>query len=168
MTPRADVPSEPDWFESAPFGPPDESGHASAEAGLRFRCTQCGNCCTGAPGTVALSEQDIAALSKSLGLDRVEFIKRYTKPMDGGLSLTERLTAFGWDCVFLDRQAVPGKAVCGLYEDRPMQCRTWPFWKKNLDTPRSWEKARTICPGMNHGPLHEPATIRITRNQSPI
>ena len=160
--------SSADWFEAAPFGPTDARGHASPEDGLRFRCTQCGNCCTGAPGTVALSEEDIAALSSRLGLAEEDFTQQYTKPMDGGLSLTERLTAHGWDCVFLDRQSVPGKAVCALYEDRPQQCRTWPFWKKNLETLRSWDQASRVCPGMNSGPLHESATIRLTREQSPI
>ncbi|MGD1916610.1 MAG: YkgJ family cysteine cluster protein [Phycisphaerales bacterium] len=157
-----------DWFEAAPFGPADDQGHASTEDGLRFQCTQCGNCCTGAPGTVLLSEHDILALSTRLGVDRAGFTERYTKPMDGGLSLSERLTAFGWDCVFLDRETVPGKAVCGVYEDRPVQCRTWPFWKKNLDDPRSWDRATQTCPGMNSGPLHDSYAVRLTRDQSPI
>ena len=157
-----------DWFEAAPFGPGDDRRHTTTEDGLRFRCTMCGNCCTGAPGTVALGESDVAALSSRLGLRPASFIEQYTKPMDGGLSLTERLTAFGWDCVFLDRTSVLGKAVCGVYEDRPLQCRTWPFWKRNLETPRSWDQASQTCPGMNSGPLHESRAVRLTRDKSPI
>eukprot|EP00961_Rhodomonas_salina_P046921 629705-Rhodomonas_salina.2 len=28
-----------------------------------------------------------------------------------------------------------GKAICSLYEARPKQCRTWPFWPENLASP---------------------------------
>jgi len=157
-----------DWFEAAPFGPVDETGRAAEEDGLRFSCTMCGNCCTGALGTVALEAADVDALANRLGLDRDDFVERYTKPMDDGLSLNERLTAFGWDCVFLDRASVPGKAVCGMYEDRPLQCRTWPFWKRNLESPSTWAAASRTCPGMNRGPLHGAAAVRLTRDKSPI
>ena len=157
-----------DWFDAAPFGPADGHGRPRVERGLRFACTMCGNCCTGAPGTVALEDADVAALSSRLGLEREAFVDGYTKPMDGGLSLNERLTAFGWDCVFLDRTAAPGRAVCGVYEDRPLQCRTWPFWKRNLESERTWAGASRTCPGMNRGPMHDAATVRLTRNQSPI
>ncbi|MEQ8844729.1 MAG: YkgJ family cysteine cluster protein [Phycisphaerales bacterium] len=157
-----------DWFDAAPFGPVDEHGRPRVERGLRFSCTMCGNCCTGAPGTVALEDADVVALSNRLGLEREAFVAGYTKPMDGGLSLNERLTAFGWDCVFLDRTAVPGKAVCGVYEDRPLQCRTWPFWKANLASERAWASASRTCPGMNRGRLHAAEAIRVTREGSPI
>ena len=61
----------------------------------------------------------------------------------------------GIDCVFLDRDSVPGKAVCGLYEVRPVQCRTWPFWPEVLRNERAWNrmKKNTPCPGMGKGQL---------------
>ena len=157
-----------DWFERSPFGPPDAEGRRTTEDGLRFRCTMCGNCCTGALGTVAIDDAEIDALARRLGIAREAFIERYTKPMETGRSLVEKLTAFGWDCVFLDRTSVPGKAVCGLYEDRPLQCRTWPFWKQNLESERAWNRASAACPGMNHGPLHDARTVRLTRDKSPV
>ncbi len=157
-----------DWFERSPFGPPDEDGQSSTEKGLRFRCTMCGNCCTGAPGTVMLDASARTALAKLLQLSEPDFVEQYTKPIDGGISLGERLTAFGWDCVFLDRTTVPGKAVCGVYESRPIQCRTWPFWKRNLVEERAWDRASVTCPGMNTGPLTPARTVRLTRDASPI
>lgn len=154
-----------DWFERSPFTPGVRGG---VEGGLRFRCTMCGNCCTGAPGTVVLDAGERRALAGALGLGEAEFLERYTKPMDGGVSLGERLTAFGWDCVFLDRTAVPGRAVCGVYEHRPLQCRTWPFWKRNLGDERAWDRAGATCPGINAGPLTPARLVRLTRDSSPI
>lgn len=161
------------WFAHAPFGPHDAHGRATTEDGLRFRCTMCGNCCTGPPGTVQLDEHELRTLASRLGLSQADFIERYTKPMTGAQggaqhSLTERLTAFGYDCVFLDRESVPGKAICGVYEDRPAQCRTWPFWKRNLADERAWDRASATCPGINTGPLVPSQQVMLTRDASPI
>lgn len=157
-----------DWFERSPFGPRNAANHAKTENGLRFACTMCGNCCTGVPGTVMVSQAEIAALANRLGIDPEAFERKYTKATEEGRSLVERLTAFGWDCVFLDRASVPGKAVCGVYHDRPAQCRTWPFWKRNLIDERSWASASATCPGMNRGPLVPARSVRLTRDASPI
>lgn len=151
--------SRREWFdEPGPDGVP----------GLRFACTCCGNCCTGPEGFVLVSDAEALALARRLDLPAAEFLERYTRMLPEGRSLTERLTEFGHDCVFLDRDAVPGRAVCGVYEDRPAQCRTWPFWKALLRSPGAWRRARAICPGMDTGPRHDPATIRLTRERSPL
>jgi Fe-S-cluster containining protein len=78
-------------------------------------------------------------------------------------SLREKVTSFGNDCIFLDRESIPGKAVCGLYEARPEQCRTWPFWEGNLRSRKSWEetKKHVPCPGMDTGPVHDFVEITI-------
>ncbi|WP_296458322.1 hypothetical protein [Rubinisphaera sp.] len=34
--------------------------------GLKFECTQCGNCCTGGPGAVWVSEEEIQAIAEYL------------------------------------------------------------------------------------------------------
>ena len=39
--------------------------------GLRFECTQCGNCCTGPPGRVWFSEEEGEAMAENLGVDVV-------------------------------------------------------------------------------------------------
>ena len=43
------------------------------EKGLRFECTQCGNCCTGAPGYVWVNREEIAALAKSFSMSVASF-----------------------------------------------------------------------------------------------
>lgn len=131
--------------------------------GLQFECTLCGNCCTGPEGVVLFTPDEGEAMARTLGLPLEEFLGRYSRKLGRERSLTERKTEFGNDCVFLDRTTVPGKAVCGLYEARPAQCRTWPFWEGNLRSRKAWEqtKARVPCPGMDAGPRHDLVQIRV-------
>jgi uncharacterized protein len=120
--------------------------------GLRFTCTQCGNCCTGAPGSIWVSEAEIAALALRLGIDEAAFRKRYTRTVKGrGVSLVEKPNN---DCVFWAR----GRG-CTVYEDRPKQCRTWPFWRPLLESRADWDASAEGCPGMNRGKLHAAASI---------
>lgn len=147
-----------EWFDT----PDPDTG----ESGLRFGCSLCGNCCTGAPGYVLVSEAEIARLARRLAITPERFCELYTHQIRQGISLTERATAFGMDCVFLDRDAIPGKAVCSVYEDRPDQCQTWPFWKSNLKNRRAWAVAGRSCPGMDQGTLIPPEQIRIQRDRT--
>jgi Fe-S-cluster containining protein len=134
--------------------------------GLRFACTMCGNCCTGPEGVVWFTAEEGRRIAGLLGVDEKAFYRDYARKLDEGWSLNERRTEFGLDCVFLDRQSVPGKAVCGIYDARPTQCRTWPFWPDNLRTRRTWDqvKRRTPCPGMDSGKLVPIEQIRIQRD----
>ncbi len=106
-------------------------------------------------------------MAARLGLAEAVFLERYTRRIGQRRSLNETRTSFGHDCVFLDRTTHPGKAICGLYDARPMQCRTWPFWPENLESPEAWRavKERTPCPGMDSGPVHDFVTITIERDR---
>lgn len=134
--------------------------------GLRFSCTQCGNCCTGPPGAVWFTPEEGTAMARKLSIDEGDFYRLYARKVDGRWSLTERPSRHGQDCVFLDRESAPGAAVCSLYEARPTQCRTWPFWPENLSSKRAWvsAKKRTPCPGMDNGNLVPIVQIRIQRD----
>jgi hypothetical protein len=46
-----------------------------------------------------------------------------------------------------------------VYEDRPRQCRTWPFWRYNVSSPWHWRREAKRCPGMNRGRLYPPDLI---------
>lgn len=145
------------------YARPDPTGETrTGEVGLRFECTQCGNCCTGPPGYVLFTGAEADVMARALGIDRDEFDRLYTRDVPEGRSLTERHTPHGFDCVFLDRETRPGKALCRVYTARPAQCRTWPFWKENLRTPHHWRNAGRTCPGMNTGALHSPEHIELT------
>ena len=112
--------------------------------GLKFECTQCGNCCTGAPGAVWISEdelQDIADhLNKSIGEVRL----MHTRIVRGRLSLREYANG---DCVFFDGES----RGCTIYEARPIQCRTWPFWRSNIASSKDWQETQRECPGAGQG-----------------
>ena len=149
---------------------PDETGKTGSgewyAAGLHFECTQCGNCCTGPPGTVWFDAQEATRMAEVLGVDEKTFYRRYARRVDRRWSLKENDTPHGYDCVFLDRETVPGKAICSVYDARPTQCRTWPFWPENLESKQAWAaaKRRTPCPGMDNGPLIPVEDIRIIRD----
>ncbi len=136
--------------------------------GLSFSCTLCGNCCTGPEGYVLVDDAEVAALARRMALSVGDFLARYTRETSMGRSLTERMTDAGLDCVFLDREKIPGKAVCGVYEDRPRQCRTWPFWKSNLTSRNAWDRAKRTCPGMDKGKLYTVQQIRVLRDVVPM
>ena len=42
---------------------------------------------------------------------------------------------------------------CTVYDTRPRQCRTWPFWNSNLRSREAWDEAAEACPGCNKGDL---------------
>jgi len=111
--------------------------------GLQFGCTQCGNCCTGAPGYVWITPEDMRKMAEYLGLAFEEFTRKYVRHFKQGYSLIEKPN---FDCIFLERTG--GKATCRIYPVRPTQCRTWPFWKENLKSETAWKKAAETCPGM--------------------
>lgn len=113
--------------------------------GLRFECTQCGNCCTGEPGFVWVDDAEIAALAERLEIPIEEMVGFYTKPLHGKRSLREKANG---DCVFFKE----GEG-CTVYELRPRQCRTWPFWESNLVNRRAWDRMKQGCPGAGHGEL---------------
>jgi len=134
--------------------------------GLKFSCTQCGNCCTGPPGYVWFDGDEAKAMADHLNISPNTLRRRYAHKIDGQWSLNEQKTEHGYDCVFLKRTD-EGKALCSIYTVRPTQCRTWPFWPENLQTPSSWRRAAQRCPGIDHGTLYPVDQIRIIRNRNP-
>lgn len=146
---------------------PGAGGEEWYADGLRFACTMCGNCCSGPPGFVWFNEAEGLAMAQKLGVEEAEFYRRYARRIEGRWSLREIASkAHGLSCVFLDRESKPGKAICSLYEARPTQCRTWPFWPENLSSLGQWERVkRTVpCPGMDSGKLVPIESIRIQRD----
>jgi uncharacterized protein len=113
--------------------------------GLRFKCTGCGECCTGSPGIVRISEEEIEAAAHHLGISKANFIKTYTRLIHGNYALKERMqTRSQYDCIFLKEKR------CTIYDVRPKQCRTFPWWKDLLSEKENWEETASYCEGINH------------------
>jgi len=125
---------------------PSEPSAPWYKDGLHFECTQCGKCCTGAPGYVWVDEEEVEALSIRLGVSEQDFLHDYTRRVGNRRSLNEKPNH---DCVFYD--AAVG---CTVYDQRPRQCRSWPFWDSNLKSERHWQKTVEICPGSGEGRLY--------------
>lgn len=115
--------------------------------GLKFQCTACGDCCTGAPGYVWVDATEIAKLAKHVGLTVAEFEAKFVRKVGDRKSLIEYENG---DCVFFDNQT----RKCKVYEARPQQCHTWPFWESNLRTPKTWQHTCEVCPGSGKGKLY--------------
>ena len=116
-------------------------------AGLGFECLECGHCCSGPEeGYVWVTKKEIAAIAKNLRMSEQSFIARYVRQIVRRFSLIERSDSK--DCVFLTNEG------CRIYSVRHKQCRTWPFWTSNIDTPEDWSLAAQRCPGINRGSLY--------------
>ena len=122
------------------------AGQPWFQDGLRFTCTQCGDCCTGAPGYVWVNQEEIAALARRFELSVDEFEHKYVRKIGIRKSLVECPNG---DCVLFDTQT----RKCTVYEDRPRQCKTWPFWDSNLKSEESWAHTCQVCPGSGRGNL---------------
>jgi uncharacterized protein len=113
--------------------------------GLQFDCTGCGDCCTGAPGYVWVTGEEIRGLAKAVGLSLEEFEATYVRQIGVRRSLIEYDNG---DCVLFDSE----RRHCTAYEARPRQCKTWPFWESTASTPEDWEETCRACPGCGEGP----------------
>jgi len=110
--------------------------------GLRFECTGCGKCCTGAPGYTWVNEKEIASIAEYLNISVDLFARRYLRKIGKRFSLVEYKQ--NYDCVFLKDQR------CSIYPVRPTQCRTFPWWAENLSSPEAWHEAAKRCEGIRH------------------
>jgi len=114
--------------------------------GLRFECSQCGDCCSGAPGYVWVNKAEVHALAAQVGMAPEDFERSYVRKVGVRMSLGERENG---DCVLFDGTT----RKCTVYENRPRQCRTWPWWNSNVATPEAWKQTCQVCPGSGRGKL---------------
>ena len=129
--------------------------------GLRFQCSECGDCCTGAPGFVWVTPEEVTKLAGTQNMEEEEFRDKYTRRIGARISLVEFPNG---DCVFFD----PEKRNCRVYDVRPSQCQTWPFWESNLESPETWKQTCRECPGSGQGPVVALEQIEIQRRRVKI
>jgi Fe-S-cluster containining protein len=122
--------------------------------GLRFECTRCSRCCRHAPGFVFLSLEDLRRLADAASVTPSEFVERYCREVGiAGFPRLSLLEHANYDCILWR------EGGCSLYEARPLQCRSFPFWSANLSSPASWAAVSADCPGVGQGRLHSAQEI---------
>jgi Fe-S-cluster containining protein len=104
---------------------------------------------------VFLSEKDLNKLASELKMDNDGFLSAYCRWVERGqgvelLSLKEKQN---YDCIFWN-------SGCTVYQSRPLQCRTFPFWESVLCSAKTWEAAAGSCPGINSGSLRSYEEIK--------
>ena len=130
------------------------------DKGIRFECQGTGRCCMsrGEYGYVYFTLEDRRRIAGHLKMRTSDFSRKYLDNENGWFFLKDPEK----NCIFLD-----GKA-CTVYEGRPTQCRTWPFWPENMK-PRTWKtEVTTFCPGIGKGKLYTPDEIRALLAQDPV
>jgi len=106
-------------------------------------CSVCqGNCCIGEKGYIWIDMSEIEDLAKHLQISTKELKQRYLFKAKYKYSIKEvKLSDNSFACYFFDLD----KKQCSIYEYRPTQCRTFPFWdyfKNNI------EKVYEECPAI--------------------
>ncbi len=135
--------------------------HPWYKEGLRFTCTQCGDCCSGAPGYVWVDEPEIVQLATAMQMELETFRDRFIRRVGHRFSLVEYSDG---DCILLD----PQTRKCLAYDGRPIQCRTWPFWNSNLQSESDWESTCEVCPGAGKGKLYSLGFIEKSRKEKDV
>ncbi len=120
-------------------------------SGYRFQCQGSGKCCVSRDryGYVYLSLPDRRRMAAHLKLKTQEFTRRYCSKTDGWFHLKD----FVGPCTFLRDKR------CTIYEARPTQCRTWPFWPENMNAKVWSTDIASFCPGVGKGPELPPETV---------
>ena len=117
--------------------------------GLRFKCKRCSNCCRLSPGYVFLSENDIKDLLAALKIERAKLLDKYCRIVNINsflrISLKEKEN---YDCIFWKQ------GYCAVYNKRPLQCRSYPFWSSILSSKKLWLSQKESCPGIDNGSIH--------------
>lgn len=105
-------------------------------------CLICGGkCCTGESGYIYVNNSEIEAISNALNMDIKDFVSKYLYKNGYKYSIKERKIGNSYECAFYD-SATNG---CRVYDARPEQCRTFPFWdyfKQRVD------ELQLECPGV--------------------
>ncbi len=105
-------------------------------------CNTCeGRCCTGESGYIYVTKAEIEKISELLGLNVHNFVSEYLFKKGYKYSIKERKFNDSYECIFYDRES----NGCGIYDARPLQCKTFPFWdyyKTRVD------ELKLECPGI--------------------
>ncbi|CAM4057224.1 YkgJ family cysteine cluster protein [Campylobacter armoricus] len=89
-------------------------------------CQRCqGKCCTGESGYIFANQDELYKIANFLNLSFEEFQKQYLIKVGFKYSFKEAKYEDGYRCIFFDTMY----KKCLIYQYRPKQCKTFPFWE---------------------------------------
>jgi len=125
--------------------------HFYHQSKIKFQCQpDCANCCKLSNGFVFLTDAEASDIAENLGISENEFLQYFTRIVNEQLCLVDGENEH---CVFLEDHK------CNIYEVRPLQCRTYPFWPENLKSKSRWELTKEECPGIGKGRIYSAKEI---------
>lgn len=105
-------------------------------------CEACqGRCCTGESGSIFATKKEFEAMAIFLDLTPDDFKRDYLVKVNNRYSLSEIRYNESHDCIFYNRET----NGCKIYDVRPAQCRTFPFWNYFKSYP---QELKDECPGV--------------------
>ena len=104
-----------------------------------FKCQKCGKCCRDKKGYVYPVTDDIRKMAKGMNMDELEFRKKYL--IEDTALITHLKSNEDGSCVLLKDNK------CSIYEFRPQQCATYPFWPQNFTYRANFERVLEECSG---------------------
>lgn len=114
--------------------------------GIQFSCQGSGRCCVshGEYGSVYVTAKDRKKIADFLGVSAREFTANQCEKIDGVFRIKDGPHSA---CQFLKDKR------CSIYEVRPTQCKTWPFWPETM-SPKAWNRdVVKFCPGVGKGKI---------------
>jgi len=105
-------------------------------------CEECGGkCCTGESGYIWLNPLEMDKISRFLNISTEQLKQNFLIKVGYKYSIKEKPFEDGFACIFFDTK----NKNCSIYDVRPNQCRTFPFWdyfKNNIS------EVKKECPGI--------------------
>ena len=104
----------------------------------KIDCLECANCCRNY--SPRFKQPDIKRIAKVLGMKEGELVSKYLRMDDEG-----DYVVTGKPCPFLGEDN-----ACGIYEDRPGDCRRYPYTDEDVLLKRIplTLKNATVCPAV--------------------
>lgn len=103
--------------------------------GLNFTCSACGKCCQN-KGEVWFNTEEFTHLVEKIQLPVQDVLDFYVEEVQSGWVKLKSKEADGLEeCIFLSNT---DHKSCTIYEQRPVQCRTYPYWSRLLGERKEW------------------------------
>jgi hypothetical protein len=96
--------------------------------------------------------EDRRRMAAVLGMPTRDFTRKFCVQEDGIWKLKDEP---GGDCTFLKNKR------CSVYEGRPTQCRTWPFWPEAMNAKTWTNEIASFCPGVGKGKVWSAEEVEI-------